>query len=265
MSIKIIEANSISAAFQAAVDLIAAWASEDPPLCWFRGVKDTTRSLQAGACWRTSYSEMEPLLSLIQEGVAFTEVGNLEQWETYYLAQHHGIPTRLLDWTESFAAALFFAFDRWDGITTPCVWILQPAPLNNVFLKWNGVLAPENIRQTYAWLPKQIAKNTRTIEQDDDGYVYDNQWPLAIYPKKTNKRITAQQGSFTVHGRDPKPLDELITLASGDPSSIIAKIELKGFDRHAVVHHLGLLGIRRSAIYPDVDNFVTQLKEYYKW
>ncbi len=262
---KIVEADKISTAFQSAIELIATWAANEPPLCWFRGVKDTNLDLRPGAYWRKGYKELEPLLSFVQEGVAFTEVGSLDDWETYYLAQHHSIPTRLLDWTESFFAALFFAFDGWDGDTTPCIWILQPAPMNEVFLKFGGIVAPENSRKTSSWLPKEIARNRYIIRQDTDGFSYDNRWPLAIYPKKTNQRINAQQGTFTVHGRKSGSIDTLISKAGGDPDDVIAKIELTGFDKDEVMRNLGLLGIRRSAIYPDIDNFVLQLQEVYKW
>ena len=260
-----IEANSLSTAFQNAVDLIGKWAEDDPPMCWFRGVKDTTLNLRPGAYWRSSYNELEPLVSFVQEGVAFADVGTIEDWDTYYLAQHHGIPTRLLDWTDSFAAALFFAFDGWDGKSTPCVWILQPAVMNDVFLKWHGILGPERYLEMRSWLPKEICKANHIILQDDGGFSYDNRWPLAIYPKKTNHRISAQQGVFTIHGRYSKPLDLLISQAKGDPANALAKIELKEFSKDSVIHDLALLGIRRSSVYPDIDNFVLQLKEYYQW
>lgn len=261
---QIIESDSIANGFQAAVDLIATWAVDDPPLCWFRGVKDASLDLRPGAYWRVGYNEFEPLLMFAQEGVAFTHVGSLDEWDTYYLAQHHRIPTRLLDWTESFSAALFFAFDGWDGATTPCIWILQPGPLNGVFLSWDGIVAPENNPETDSWLPKKIAM-ANPIQQDADGLSYDNRWPLAIYPKKTNTRMNAQQGAFTVHGHHSGAIDSLVTQAGGDPQDVLARIDLKGFDKDDVVSHLGLLGIRRSAVYPDVDNFVRQVKEYYKW
>ena len=260
-------ADSISSAFQTAKDLVRSWGapSAAPPYSWYRGSKSNSLSLQPGACWRSGYKELDVLVPFSQEGVLYAPVGGLDDWDTYYLAQHHRIPTRLLDWSESFAAAIFFAFDGWDASTIPCVWILRPDLINKVSIGWEGILAPENNKEVDAWLPRSISKASHTVLQDSDGFTYDNDRPLAIYPKRSNMRIGAQQGMFTVHGRDKEPLDTIASKLGGNINEIIARIDLINFDRATISSDLRSLGIRRSSIYPDIDNFVLDLKEFYNW
>lgn len=260
---KIIEATSISDAFDKAVDFLPSWLGDDSP-CWFRGSKDNSLGLLPGGCWRNKYEEIGPLVTFLQEGAAFVEVSSLDSWEFYYLAQHHGIPTRLLDWTESFSAALFFALDNWDESTTPCIWLMKPVLLNEAFIGWNGIMAPESGSPYTNWLPNQIAED-KAIVKAEDNYVYDNNWPLAIYPKKSNRRIAAQQGAFTVHGRKSEPLDSLFSSKSGSVDKAFARIDLVNCERRVAMYHLATLGIRRAAIYPDVDNLVQQICEEYDW
>ena len=263
--IKIIKSKSISDAFEQTIDFINSWDTENGSHCWFRGINNNKLSLSPGAYWRDAYDEITNITIFTQEAASHVTINESSSWETYNLAQHHGIPTRLLDWSESFSAALFFALDMWEGKTTPCIWICKPALLNNTFLGWNGILAPEGKEHLKLWLPHKIHMSHTSAIKDYDGYTYDNEWPLAIYPKKSNKRLTAQQGTFTVHGRQNKPLDQLYALKGGVCSQAFARIDLIIKDKNQALEQLKLLGVRRAAIYPDVDNLVKQIKEDNGW
>lgn len=240
-------------------------AAKDGGTFWFRGVNDAAFGLEPGAYWRNDYEETRPLLDLVQEGRAYAEVGEMDDWRTYYFAQHHGIPTRLLDWTESFSAALFFALDNWDGNTTPCVWIVRPECINEVSTGWPGIITPEQNKELDLWLPRLIREGSRKMTTQDGKWVYDSRNPLAIYPRKTNSRIVAQQGTFTVHGTERVKLDEWIINSVSNHDKILCRILLKNIPKEPSLAQLTMLGTKRQTMYPDIINFVAYLRDCYKW
>jgi hypothetical protein len=257
--------NSVVDAIQTAQGWIGSYKSDDGS--WFRGVKNADLELLPGAYWRTGYSEFEPLIQFSQEGRAFADVGELDDWRTYYLAQHHGIPTRLLDWTENFITALFFAVDGWDGTTRPCVWMIRPGHLNRLSIGWTGLISPERNPELNAWMPTAIQNGMQKVPSKDGKWIYDSARPLALYPRKNNPRMIAQQVTFTVHGGNRTSLNQWII--QQDPAAhgeILCKIAFSAkMKPKNAKSELADLGLRRSTIYPDLHNFVLDMKEEHGW
>lgn len=55
-----------------------------------------------------------------------SDVRPANKWEWYFLMQHYGSPTRLLDWSEGAMIGLYFAVRESRGCHAAAVWMLDP-------------------------------------------------------------------------------------------------------------------------------------------
>ena len=84
----------------------------------------------------------------------------------------------------------------------------------------------------------------------------DWQYPVALYPPQSDARISAQRGFFTIHGYDPRPLDQI------SPGLIVA-IDLKPAAVEETMVALKDSGTNEYALFPDLEGLARQLKKKY--
>lgn len=121
----------------------------------------------------------------------------MNSWDILFTMRHHGLPTRLLDWTESFSVALYFALQQNDD--NPVIWVLDPYELNYKSTTKDEIFDPKRDLKGLDYYEVYI-KHNKPIKK-----AY--KLPIALYPEKRNERIFAQRGVFTLHGTLRKPLE----------------------------------------------------------
>jgi FRG domain len=158
-----------------------------------------------------------------------------------FLAQHYGLPTRLLDWSENPLIAVYFAVSEHpddDG----CLWALWPGGIN---LECRGATGLVTIRD-----PKvaEIAK-AAFYEDSRPGEVI-----LAIDGQEIDPRMLAQMSRFTVHSYHT-PLEIVPEIDRWLRRFLIPKEH-----KQKIRQQLSAMGIRESNIFPDLAHLAAELK-----
>ncbi len=158
------------------------------------------------------------------------------EWDFLSLAQHHGLPTRLLDWTYSALAALWFAVERSPKIG-------DSEPLNAI-----------------VWLLK--TKSYDFIDETTREKPFDKGGTRIYRPKLITNRIAAQGGLFTAHR-----MSEQGTFLPLEANRLfrrrLVKFIVPAPTFGQMRKHLNGCGVNRFALFPDLDGLCGHLEWRY--
>jgi FRG domain len=245
--------------------LVAYILTREPAVSsWFRGQGCSERSLDTSLSRKLTSKDPDHLLEVERRLITRFRQRSLslwpegypqKDWEHLFAMQHFGVPTRLLDWSESLMVGLYFAADHdpercecRTGNCQPTLWVVDPAQLNHHNSRLEGmdkgILATSD-QAADPWAPGV------TVTQFAP-------WPIALYGTHNSPRIVAQQGTFTVSGKDPKPLEESNTVIAHD--GVLEKIVIDT-EHEELRRQLKILGIRRATVYPDLPGLAHDISD----
>jgi hypothetical protein len=234
---------------------------------WFRGQRDATWHLAPNIFrFRDLMKDEDQIRSEFQrkarQFMMEKPPDEKDRWSWYFIMQHYGAPTRLLDWTDSAMVALFFALhteflspsDSEKPEVDAAVWMLDPWWLNRQVLNDDTILSPAS-NQAIPYLSEEFAR----IDSERDSII-DPEFPVSIDPPFIARRVAMQRSHFTVFGKDP---DGLSKFAATEFSRLI-QIRLPRTKLDRMRSDLLTVGVSDSSIYPDLRGLSAELIRFYR-
>lgn len=204
------------------------WIDNHSSSTWiFRGIGDPDFPLVPSVGRLTNYSitrEQEIFNAFVRRIPLFATGPRPEStWDKLALAQHHGLPTRLLDWTTNPLVAAYFAVTA------------APKPLKRQLHGEPTMLTPPHEAIDCCVIAHRVRRqDVIDLEWEDDPFNIDR--IAVMQPSLVTSRIAAQGGLFTAH---PEPDEPFIDPLDNDSYQFVIPGEMREFFRQRL-YYLGI-------------------------
>jgi len=219
---------------------------------WFRGHGDAMWPLLPGSMRNHEFKASEhryrhDFYLRAQPFLHEATVPPVNDWDWYFLMQHYGVPTRLIDWTGSALVALFFAVERRGPARPGCVWVLSPRAINRDLAKLGNYVPIYSQSTIKAYLPPMWDEVSEIPAE-----------PIAIDPPLNSPRLASQRGKFTVHGSSETALETRAELKNA-----LLRIDISEESKGRLLRQLVSAGITEGVLFPGLAGLGSELRDAY--
>ena len=174
-------------------------------------------------------------------------------WEMLMLAQHHGVPTRLLDWSYSPLVAAFFATRPEARDVDRAVWRLDWQRVHRAFdLPQLSLL----IQDLESALGEQRLTPWKLFAARDA-----KPFACMIEPPSFDARIVTQAATFTLSSTKCQPFDAF--LAEHSLEGALTRYVIPAAQVARLRDQLDLVGVDERRLFPDLDGVAAAIQRYY--
>ena len=160
------------------------------------------------------------------------------------MMQHHGAPTRLLDFTKSPYVAAFFALEN--ALADSAVYALNTPALATLAPRVDPALTRDAID------PRLPGNFERHFTGGSEPLLWFGE------PSEMDRRLVAQSGLLVVPGLLERPLDTLLA-AYDSESTLIEKVVLAQTMRAEAMHALYRMNVTQATLFPDLDGLARSI------
>ena len=195
----------------------------------------------------------------------------VNEWEVLVAAQHHGVPTRLLDWTYSPLVAAHFATADAHVGRDRAVWRLDWQQVHRAFRLPQLALLIEDLDRTFGseghpftpWTLFEASSGEAASrkKQGGAGDASGRGFACMIEPPSLDARIIAQAAVFTLCTDTSRSFDAF--LEAHGLGAALTKFVIPESEASRFRDQLDLVGIDERRVFPDLDGVAEGLRRYY--
>jgi len=235
----------------------------------YRGHSDKNYTLESGISREVNHKDISGKVSRVRyyKNLENNLIGNFTKyaeykaklepsiWRRLALAQHYGLPTRLLDWTYSPYVALHFATENQEKYNIDgCIWCVDAVEAHEHLPE--GLKRIRDAYNIYMFTSEMLDKECPSIEEFD---ALGSEFVAFFEPPSFDERIVNQFGMFSI---SPSSIDDLRTWLEKHPKTY-TKIIIPANLKREVRDKIDQANITERVLLPGLDGLCRWLKRYY--